>query len=77
MKSTYKFVSSEIRLIRTPELARELGVSEKTIANWREKKRIPYMKQSARLIVYDLDAVLEALAKGNPSEGTGFFEVQV
>ena len=73
MDNKYIYTSSATRLLRTPELAKELGVSEKTIANWREKKRIPFMKQSPRLIVYNLDAVMEALVKGKPSDGTGLF----
>ena len=73
MRNHYTYTSTKTKLLRTPQLAKELGVSEKTISNWRERKRIPYMKQSTRLIVYSLDAVLEALAKGKPSEGTGLF----
>ena len=76
MRNHYTYTSTKTKLLRTPQLAKELGVSEKTIANWRERKRIPYMKQSARLIVYSLDAVLEALAKGKPSENTGLFSTE-
>ena len=55
MKNHYTYTSTKTKLLRTPQLAKELGVSEKTISNWRERKRIPYMKQSARLIVYSLE----------------------
>jgi len=50
-------------LIDTPELAKTLGVSTRTVLSWRQKGRIPYLQPSLRLIRYSLPAVLQALSK--------------
>ena len=36
MRNNYTYTSTKTKLLRTPQLAKELGVSQKTIANWRK-----------------------------------------
>ena len=45
------------------ELAKELGVSQRTIDNWVRQKRIPVHRFSSRLLRYDLRRVQNALNK--------------
>jgi hypothetical protein len=51
--------------IGTKQLATYLGVSTRTIANYREKRLIPFWKVNARLIRYTLSEVEAALGKPN------------
>lgn len=60
-------------MVNTQEIARRLGVSTRTIATYRKEDRIPYIKLSARTIVYEVAAVGQALKRGIPSQGTGEF----
>lgn len=45
------------------EVAREYGVSLRTVDTWIAKKKIPFMKLSPRLVRFDLDAVERALGR--------------
>jgi excisionase family DNA binding protein len=45
------------------DVAREAGVSLRTVDNWIAQKKIPYRKLSPRLIRFDLDAVARALER--------------
>ena len=45
------------------EVAREYGVSLRTVDTWIAQKKIPFMKLSPRLVRFDLDAVERALAR--------------
>jgi len=51
------------KLFRKQEIARLLGVSQRTIDNWTRQKRIPVHRFSSRLIRYDLEKVQRALDK--------------
>jgi excisionase family DNA binding protein len=50
-------------MIRKKELANELKVSLRTIDNWIRQRRIPYLRLSPRLLLFDLRKVLSALEK--------------
>jgi excisionase family DNA binding protein len=50
-------------MIRKKELANELKVSSRTIDNWIRQRRIPYLRLSPRLLLFDLRKVLSALEK--------------
>jgi excisionase family DNA binding protein len=50
------------RPLTTKELACYLKVTERTLANWRAKGTIPFWAINQRLVRYDLDAVVRALA---------------
>ena len=43
------------------DVAREHGVSLRTVDTWISRRLIPYKKYGARLIRFDLDQVAEAL----------------
>ena len=49
--------------ISTKELASYLGVTTKTIFNWRAKGRVPFWRINPRLIRYKLSEVEAALGK--------------
>ncbi len=51
------------RLLTTPELALHFAVSTKTIKNWRDSGKIPYLRITSRCFRHDLDQVERALAK--------------
>ena len=62
-------------MVNSPELAKRLGISTRTLARYRKEERIPYIKISRRKIVYDLFDVVSAIKAGRLSQGTGeFFE---
>lgn len=50
--------------LSTEQLAAYYTVTPRTIANWRAKGLIPYLRITARNFRYDLDQVERALAKG-------------
>ncbi len=43
------------------ELARRLGVSYATVLTWTRRGKLPHVRDSARRILYNLDAVLREL----------------
>ena len=45
------------------EVALAVGVSPRTIDNWKAQKRIPFLRLSARLIKFNLERVKAALAR--------------
>ena len=49
-------------LINTDQLMKKLGVTRPTIQKWRDEGRIPFA-QEGHIIRYDIDEVIEALAK--------------
>lgn len=67
------FDKTETKMADSRELAEMLKLSKRTIANYRKTKRIPYIKISPKIIMYDVDAVKAALMRGMPGEGTGEF----
>lgn len=50
-------------LLTQAELARALGEAERTVAQWRYRGLIPYLKMGHRSIRFRLEAVLAALDK--------------
>jgi hypothetical protein len=50
-------------LIRKKALARALSVSPRCIEHWQRSRKIPCIRLSARLVLYDLQAVLKALKR--------------
>jgi len=52
----------ETNLIKKTELAKMLGVSNRTVDNWVARRIIPYIAISARLHLFDPVAVRSALA---------------
>jgi len=50
-------------LLSKKELAVAIGVSTRTIDNWIAQKRIPFLRLSARLIRFNLERVMAALAR--------------
>ena len=52
-----------LRPVTTDELAAHYKVTTRTIANWRDKGRIPFVRITARCFRYDLDQCARALAK--------------
>jgi len=51
------------KLLTSRELAAELGVPERTIATWRQRRLVPYVDAGHRSKFFQLDAVLRALEK--------------
>jgi len=54
--------------LQTPDLAKRLGVSIRTIERWRYDGLIPFKKIGRRVVLHHLDEVLKALKVfDNPS----------
>ena len=51
------------RLLKRRQLERLLSVSARSISNWQRKLRIPFVKVSPRLVLFDPAAELRALSK--------------
>ncbi len=49
--------------LTTEELAEHLTVTPRTIQNWRDSGKVPFIRITARCFRYDLDQVERALAK--------------
>lgn len=47
----------------TNQIAKYLSVSTRTIANWRESGRIPFLHISRNVIRYNINQVRDALSK--------------
>lgn len=56
-------VKEEPILIKKKELAKRLSVSPHTIDAWVQRRKIPCIKVTPRLYLYELDAVMVALRK--------------
>jgi DNA-binding transcriptional MerR regulator len=54
--------SAETNLVRKTELAKLLGVSNRTLDNWVAQRLIPYIAISSRLHLFDPVAVRRVLA---------------
>jgi hypothetical protein len=50
-------------LIKKKELAKRLSVSPHTIDAWVQRREIPCIKVTARLYLYEIDAVMVAIRK--------------
>jgi excisionase family DNA binding protein len=50
-------------LLSKRQVALAIGVSLRTIDNWMAQKRIPFIRLSARLVRFNLDRVIAALAR--------------
>ncbi len=50
-------------LIKKKELAKRLSVSPHTIDAWVQRREIPCIKVTARLYLYEIDAVMAAIRK--------------
>jgi excisionase family DNA binding protein len=50
------------------DVAREYGVSVRTVDSWIAQKKIPYKKLGSRLIRFDLDEVERALSRYTVNE---------
>jgi hypothetical protein len=48
-------------LLNEDQILEKIGVSARSLRSWRDKKVIPYIRVG-RIILYDLDKVLTALA---------------
>lgn len=46
------------RLITAQELAGQLGVALRTVHEWTEQKKIPYVQFTQRTIRYDLEEII-------------------
>ncbi len=51
--------------INTRQLAAHLGVSERTLANWRDTGKIPFVRITARCLRYSLEEVEAALKRNS------------
>lgn len=49
--------------LTTQELAAHLRVTTRTLADWRARGKIPFLRITARCFRYDLDQVARALSK--------------
>jgi DNA-binding transcriptional regulator YiaG len=49
--------------LTTPQLAHRYQVTVRTVQNWRDRKRIPFIRINSRCIRYDATAVDQALMK--------------
>ena len=49
--------------LTTEELAEHLTVTPRTIQNWRDSGKLPFIRITARCFRYDLDQVERALGK--------------
>jgi excisionase family DNA binding protein len=49
-------------IVTTPQLAKHLQVTERTVYAWRNERRIPFWQINARVIRYRLADVEKALA---------------
>jgi hypothetical protein len=58
-----EFTSLNRKPLTTEELAAHYQVSTRTIANWRDAGKIPFLRITARCFRYDLDQVARALSK--------------
>jgi hypothetical protein len=47
----------------TPQIAHRFQVTARTIQNWRDEGKIPFIRVNSRCIRYDPDAVERALSK--------------
>lgn len=59
--SNYESEQKPTRLNKV-QLAKEIGVSQRTISNWMQQRKIPYIKVGGR-VLYSLERVLGALDK--------------
>lgn len=58
-------------LLTTAELAERMKVTSETIARWRRRGRIPYIRINSTTLRHEYAAVVEALrTASNKSEGT-------
>lgn len=57
-------VIKEQLIVDGKELEEKLGVTRQTLANWRAKKIIPFIRHGS-VIRYDLNKVMEALERKN------------
>jgi len=64
MNSTTNAPTLKQKPLTTTELAQTFSVTERTIQNWRNAGKIPFLRITARCFRYDLDQVARALAKG-------------
>jgi DNA-binding XRE family transcriptional regulator len=55
-----RYVESELALLTENEMANKLGITPRTLANWRKKRKVPYIKV-AGLIRYSWPRVRQAL----------------
>lgn len=62
MKDT-EFAIIKRKPLTTEELAEHYQVTTRTIANWRDMGKIPFLRITARCFRYDLDQVERALSK--------------
>jgi predicted DNA-binding transcriptional regulator AlpA len=66
MKTTHQFTESTgpERLVTTRQIAAHAQVSQRTVANWRATRRIPFIRINARNVRYRLSEVEAALRNG-------------
>jgi predicted site-specific integrase-resolvase len=57
------FSSKALRPVTTQEVAAHYQVTTRTIANWRDNGKIPFLRITARCFRYDLDQVARSLSK--------------
>ena len=50
-------------MLTSADLARHLQVTTRTVQNWRDAGKVPFIRITARCFRYDLDQVQRALAK--------------
>ena len=61
MKRCVMNASIESQFVKKAELAKALGVSQRTVDSWVAKRTIPYLAVSPRMHLFDLAEVKKAL----------------
>ena len=67
-------INNNPKYVTSLELADFLRITPRTLANWRRRRVIPFLKFNARKIVYDLNEVERELRLGKATEGTGLIK---
>ena len=67
-------INNSPKYVTSLELADFLRITPRTLANWRRRRVIPFIRLNARHIVYDLNAVERELRLGKATDGTGLIK---
>ena len=67
-------INNSPKYVTSLELADFLRITPRTLANWRRRRVIPFLRLNARKIVYDLNEVERELRLGKATDGTGLIK---